>query len=183
VNRKPSKSLAKTPQGPIRASRCGTRSTALFASVNREVRATISSRSPLAKSMTSTLDAAVLKTLEGSLIWKTMWSTVRAVPKIKLLIRKNIENPRTPNRPRFSTAISRFSLKASRVRGRNSFRMACNASRARLGSPNANSKAMTISSANGIQKSRMVNASPDAKRGPSSSKNLTNVLARTRQKV
>src|SRR5438105_8008133 len=42
---------------------------------------------------------------------------------------------------------------------------------------------MTISSANGTQKSRRANASPEAKRGPLSSENLTIVLARTRPKV
>jgi hypothetical protein len=42
---------------------------------------------------------------------------------------------------------------------------------------------MTISSENGMQKSRRANASPDAKRGPLSSENLTNVLARIRPKV
>jgi hypothetical protein len=42
---------------------------------------------------------------------------------------------------------------------------------------------MTISRENGMQKSRRVNANPDAKRGPLSSENLTNGLARTRPKV
>ena len=66
----------------------------------------------------------------GFRTWKTVLSEMRIDPKVMLLMRNSKANPRNPRRPRLSSTVERFWVKALWVAGKNCRKTSCTTERA-----------------------------------------------------